>query len=68
MIDPKPYKTEVLSLGTNEYRKIKAWQSKCSDGASTNYKEGTPAGDRTLTERRFIPNDKAEPVRYTNFW
>lgn len=63
-----PFKTEKIFGGTNEYRRIQAWEAKDYDGEPSNWKQGTTDGDRWLTERKFIPLDKGEPVRYTNFW
>lgn len=64
----KPYKIEKIHGGKVEYRKIQAFDACDFDGEPSNWKQGTPDGDRWLVEKRFIPNDKKEPMRFTNYW
>nr|WFD61356.1 MAG: hypothetical protein [uncultured cyanophage]WFD61425.1 MAG: hypothetical protein [uncultured cyanophage] len=67
-MDNKPFRTEKIPGGIYEYRRIQAWEAKEYDGELSNWEQGTPDGDRWLTERKFIPSGKNEPVRFTNFW
>ena len=63
----KPYKIEQLHNGIIEYRKIQAWECREYDGEPSNWKQGTPNGDRWLIEKKFIPSDGTSP-RFTNYW
>lgn len=64
----EPYKVEKVYGGKCEYRRIQAFQCCNYDGENAGYLAGTPAGDRWLTEKRFIPNSRFESVKFTNYW
>lgn len=62
----EPFKTEKTPYGVFEYRRIKAWQARNYDGSLARYRRGTLEGERDVLEKRFIPKDKSQSVRYTN--
>lgn len=64
----QPFKVKKLSWGTEEYRRIKAWQARNYDGTPSNWEPGTPAGERDCIENKFIPADPQSEIRYTNYW
>ncbi len=64
----QPFKVIKKPYGTEYWTHIQAWQARNWDGSSAGYKQGTPDGERTCTEKKFVPNDKQAPTRYTNYW
>ena len=64
----KPYKVEQLPAGKLEYRKIQAFEACNYFGDNAMWEKGTPEGDRHLIEKRFIPNDPTEKIRFSNCW
>lgn len=60
----KPYRIEKLHNGTIEYRKIQAWECREYDGEPSNWKQGTPDGDRWLIEKKVHTERWNKPTIY----
>ena len=64
----EPFQIKEYPWGTEEYRRIKAWQARDRDGTPAGWERGTPAGDRKCVEKKNIPADPQGEIRYTNYW
>ena len=63
-----PFKVEQLENGNVEYRNIQAFECCNSGGENAGWCPLTPEGDKWLIEKRFIPKDSREGIRFTNVW
>jgi len=64
----EPFKVEQGYSGSVEYRNIQAFECCNYDGDNAGWSSGTPEGDKWLVEKRFIPHDSREGIRFSNVW
>ena len=63
-----PFKVEQLGNGKVEYRNIQAFECCNSGGDNAGWEPFTPEGDKWLIEKRFIPTDSRDKIKFTNAW